>query len=318
MLHVDFNDLFSLYVMSAIKATKRIHSSVEWWRIGLIIAFQLLFFMVTLEVSLYFMPKIERSATDNGYENLFTLQLFVVYSVVVWGCGAIFNKVASFINKEVYHEPRSVKEHHLIFSSFSYHFFNNNFGLLYATFYLQNLQIVSCLLGCMVIVTTMLDYFLHEVYGAQPFDLKRSYQQLLSVEGKSLIGTTSNEDAEEKWKPLILDELKRPEYNPHLQHLRLTTQYSFCCLFVVALPITPLFMWLYKKIEPKLHLQKLKKSARTSVVDCSSLAEWLICFKFINIMSLIVNSFLFCILTSDLSIIVPKQYEPLLDSETNR
>jgi hypothetical protein len=291
---------------------------MQWWRIGAIISGQLFLFAVVLKHMIFFMGWVEESAARDGCDDMCTVYPLLVYCVLTWAIGAAFNKLAVFFYTRDVDESTNTKEHYLIFSTFSFHFFNNNCGLMYATFYLRDFSILRYLLASLVIITTLCDYLLYEVYYEQPAASTQGTSRMLSLKGKSLLPTMSHRDADEMWKAVVIAELQRLKFHSHVQHLRLTTRYSFCCMFVVAFPITPLLMWLYNGMEPNLYLKKLKTCVRTSVVDCSSLSEWLTCFKFINFCAVIVNCFLLCIMTTDVSIIVPQKYEPLLESETNR
>lgn len=281
---------------------------------------QMCSFLAVLRLMLYFLQWMEASmAREGGIGNIPTLYPLLLYSVLSWTAGVLFNELAIYLHKNDSREYNSSKHAHLIWTTFSFHFFNNNCGLVYASFYARDWTIVQHLLASLVIITILFDYLLYEVYFEQcVVDTKKDISRMLAVDGKSLLHTVSDFDANEKWKVLVLDELKRLKFHPHLRHLRLTTRYSFCCMFVVAFPITPLLMWLYNDIDPNLYLQKLKTSVRVSVVDTSSLSEWLNCIKFVNFVAVIVNSFLLCIMTSDISVIIPAKYEALQDSETNR
>lgn len=254
----------------------------------------------------------------SGSYNMLAMYPLLIYSVLSWTLGATFNKIAFYSSENTSSNDDVRKDVDLTWALFSFHFFNNNCGLLYATFYLRDLTIVQSLSACVVIVTTLFDYLMYEVYVEKWTDTRTDVSNILELKGKSFLPSISDSMADEKWKSLVLDELKRQHFHPQLQHLRLTTRYSFCCMFVVAFPITPLIMWLYNGMDPNLYLQKLKSSVRVPVIDTSSLTEWLDCFKFINLVAVIVNSFLFCILTSDMSIIIPIKYLSLLDSDTNR
>lgn len=297
----------------------------EWWRMGVLIVVQLVSFVLVLQLMLYFLHWVEVSVAreggcDSGSGSVLTMYPLLLYSVLSWATGALFNELAVYLHKNDCREYNHGKHAQLIWTIFTFHFFNNNCGLVYASFYARDLVIVQYLLVSLVIVTTLFDYLLYEIYLEQRvIDSETNISKMLVLEGKSLLPSISDSEADEKWKVLVLDELKRLQFHPHLRHLRLTTRYSFCCMFVVAFPITPLLMWFYNGLDPKLYLQKLNSSVRVHVVDTSSLSEWLNCLKFINFAAVIVNSFLLCILTSDLSLIIPAKYEAALqESETNR
>ena len=117
---------------------------------------------------------------------------------------------------------------------------------------------------------------------------------------------------------LLKYELTLPVYDLGTDYMEMIIQYGYITMFVVVFPLGPMLALLNNFFEKKIDLYKLSVSRRSLFSDRSSIGAWESVLEVINIISVITNCYLLCMMSTQFDSLVPDRYQEYTATKSGR
>lgn len=251
---------------------------------------------ILFRLMLYYVALNHSAEAIYGTHSWFKYYPMIMYSAIPSIAPMMFDPIAKYLNHFEAHPTAAESEKFLIYKKFALQFMNRNCALLYAAFWLRDLEVLRSLLVALLVtgavinnalelgtpyinkiikfITTRL--FTTKKKKSSPADLttvveavsptKRTpNKRLFSNKIKARLSLLSSRLAEEEIQILLTREAEYVKYDLNEDYLEMLLQFGYTTMFGVAFPLTPLLAIVNNYFEVGVDLRKLGSCRRPKV-----------------------------------------------------